>query len=145
MSPSEVSDEESSQYRAMNFLCSQGLRLLPIPELAHPKWGDFGRAINSADLRLSLLKGTCIVNHGRGPYGTHRFGFEAQEVAVHLTSNQPDSFFEDLADRIEFDTRSRLPDENQADTIREYWLGVLSSRIREDPWTWARQLSLRCV
>ena len=128
----QVSDEESSQFRCVNYLAAKNLRICPIPDASHPKWGDFGRAIDSSGLRLSLLKGTCLVNHGRGPWGTHRFAYEAQEAASHLLRSKDDEYFEELLPRLEYDLGVTLEDdEDSVATIKGMWAEGVRARLKE--------------
>ena len=131
----QVSDEESSQFRALSYLAALQLRVCPCPDSAHSKWGDFNRAIDSANLRLDLLKGTCIVNHGRGPYGTHGFGYELQEAASHLLETQPDEYFLDIIPRLEFDFGMSLGsvDEDQVRAVKQMWAEGVALRLKEVP------------
>ena len=128
----------------MNYLAAKGLRVCPIPDSAHPKWNDFGRAIDASDLRLSLLKGTCIVNHGRGPWGTHRFSYEAQEAAASLLHQKGSDFFEDLIPRIEYDTGiSFTQDDDAVSSVTCLWAEGVGRRLKEEAclndfrvWVW---------
>ena len=55
-----IHDEESSRFRAMNFLAGPcGLRAYPELEGSHPQWNDYLRAIST------LLKATLLVNEPR--------------------------------------------------------------------------------
>ena len=49
----EVSDEESSQFKAYHFLFSHvGVRGCAEPELSHPLWNSYKRALRNTDPRL---------------------------------------------------------------------------------------------
>ena len=117
----------------MNYLAAKGLRVCPIPDSAHPKWNDFGRAIDASGLRMSLLKGTCIVNHGRGPWGTHRFSYEVKEAAAHLLAEKSADFFQDMVPRIEYDTGISFEDEDDpVSVVKGLWAEGVLRRLKEE-------------
>ena len=122
--------------RAANLLASLGLRTFPMPEASHGKWNDFKRTLDACDMKLSLLKGICLVNHGRGPFGSGRFRFQMEEAGNMLLEEKRDDpdFFRDLLLRVQYDTGIDFESEcvdDPIELIREHWESALKHRIKE--------------
>ena len=97
-----VSDEEGVQFRVLNLLFGpMRLRGMPLPEAAHPCWGDASRALQSAGLKSAVLKGTLMCNHYRGPYKSGKWGFDLQQCAKRLCLTCTDDFLESLSPSFE--------------------------------------------
>ena len=93
-----ISDEESSQFRALNLLFGvMKVRGMPLPEACHPTWNDASRALQSSGLKPAILKGTLLANHYRGPFKSGRFGFELATAARKLMLTCSDSYLENIS------------------------------------------------
>ncbi|CAJ1459857.1 unnamed protein product, partial [Effrenium voratum] len=119
-----VADEEATGFRAANLLMSLGVRGMPVPEISHPQWGDYGRACESSGLTLPTLKLTLLCNFGRGPFRSGRFGYNVSKAAELFMSEVTDEFLESLTERIgldqglppeEMDTHGQEADDDAAD------------------------------
>lgn len=127
--PAEVCDEEAVGWRSIN-LCFDAMSLLGMatPELAHPMWNDFKRALNDAKLQGTLMKLTLLTNHGRGPWCSGRNGFNITEAAEHLMSNCSDEYIESLLPQIAFDLGC---DTDDFIFERDEWMATISKRLKE--------------
>ena len=61
-----------------------------------------------ADLRLSLLKLTCLANYGRGPYRSGRWGWETAEAAKFFVASVDEDSLPEYRDGISFDHREAV-------------------------------------
>lgn len=85
-------------FRGMNLLFGvMKLRGMPVPEYSHPAWNDSSRALQSASLKGSVLKGTIICSHYRGPYKSGKAGYDLQSVARKLLLTCGDEYLEALS------------------------------------------------
>ena len=115
-----VGDEDGLQNRAMHYLFSYvGLRGAVTPEVNHPKWNSFKRAMTSAGLEYDLLRLTIAANYSHGAKIT---GERASDRKLYLESflkRQPESYFLDMHDEIMMD-RDLSPEhgEHELDTTR---------------------------
>ena len=127
--PAEVCDEEAVGWRSIN-LCFDAMSLLGMatPELAHPMWNDFKRALSDSKLQGAMMKLTLLTNHGRGPWGSGRNGFNVTEAAEHLMSNCNDEYIESLLPQIAFDLGC---DTDDIIFGREEWMAIISKRLKE--------------
>lgn len=118
--------------RAANLLAAQNLRVLVLPEASHNKWNDFGRAIDAAGMRLAMLKLSLLVNHGRGPFGSHRFQFQYEEAGNMIVNSKPDEYFLDLLPRLSYDMGFDLETlDDPVSFVKSCWHDSVSARIRE--------------
>ena len=115
-----MADEEATGFRAANLLMSLGVRGMPVPEISHPQWGDYGRACESSGLTLPTLKLTLLCNFGRGPFRSGRFGYNVSKAAELFMSEVTDEFLESLTERIGLD--QGLPPEEMVPITRDDWL-----------------------
>jgi hypothetical protein len=100
----EVADEEAVGFRALNLLFGPlGVRGFPQPESAHPKWGDFGRALESSGLNGSAMKCTIIANWGTGPFQSGKNHVTMTEAAENLMRLVSDEWLSACSDRVAFD------------------------------------------
>ena len=78
-----LQDEEAVNFRAAN-LCAGPLflRCFSIPEACHPLWNDTNRALQSSKLKSTILRGTVLTNHFRGPFRSGRHQYELEEAAL---------------------------------------------------------------
>ena len=74
-----------------------GVRGAPMPEFAHPLWGDTTRALSSAGLKPSVMKGTLLCNFYRGPFQSGTAGTNLQEAATLLAETCSEEFLADLS------------------------------------------------
>ena len=94
----KVADEEACGFRALNLLYGpMGVRGAPMPEFAHPLWGDTTRALSSAGLKPSVMKGTLLCNFYRRPFQSGTAGTNLQEAATLLAQTCSDEFLADLS------------------------------------------------
>ena len=118
--------------RAANLLAAQHLRILVLPEASHNKWNDFGRAIDAAGMRLPMLKLSLLVNHGRGPFGSHRFHFQYEEAGNMLLNCMPDDYFMDLLPRLSYDMGIDIEAlHDPIGFVKSCWHESLTLRIKE--------------
>ncbi|CAE7426520.1 unnamed protein product, partial [Symbiodinium microadriaticum] len=96
-----VSDEESSQTKAFHFLFSHvGCRGLCQPEISHPKWNSFKRALAASGLEFDILKLTVIANYAHGPYAGGDRLVMKQEMLASFLQKQTQDYFADIAAEI---------------------------------------------
>lgn len=97
-------DEGAVNFRAANLLSGPiHARVVIVPELSHPTWGDTSRALVSAGLKGALLKATVIINHFRGPFRSGRFGYELQEAARCLVRDTSPDELDRFSEAYSFD------------------------------------------
>lgn len=98
---SQVCDEDSSQNKALHFLSSYvGLRLGVCPEINHPKWNSFKRAVEYSGLQYDLMRLTIVANYGHGTkIGGERSSNRRDALKAYL-AKQSDEWFEDISNEI---------------------------------------------
>ena len=103
-------DEEATQVKAINFLADSeilGLRILVLPEEAHPRWGAFNRAMDKSGLRGTALKGTSVANHYRGPFKSGANDITASDcLSMRLRDCATPEWLEQRAEPVAFDKQS---------------------------------------
>lgn len=100
-----LQDEEGVNFRAAN-LCAGPLylRCFSIPEACHPLWNDTNRALQSSKLKSSILRGTVLTNHFKGPFRSGRHQFELVEAALsYLRSVSDDELCSQWSEDFAFD------------------------------------------
>lgn len=109
---------------------SLGLRGLPIPDVSHQQWGDYGRAIVSAGLKGAELKLTLICQCGAGPYTSGRNHFTTGAAADLLLEGKASDWFEQFNLDYCFDQRVR---EGEVLLTAEDWLQSpgISGRLKQ--------------
>lgn len=115
-----MADEEAVGFRAFNLLLALGLRGAAFPDASHGQWGDHERAIASAGLNGSILKGTLICGCGSGPFTSGRNHFTANQAAELLLEGKDDAWFDQFNADIAFD---RGIPEQEVSVTTEDWLG----------------------
>ena len=76
-----LSDEEGINFRSINLLSGPlHARCFGMAEFSHPCWNDATRAMSSCGLKATLLKGTLVVNHHKGPFRSGRFGYNISQA-----------------------------------------------------------------
>jgi len=99
-----VGDEEGLQNRAMHFLFSYvGLRGAVTPEVNHPKWNSFKRAMASSGLEYDLLRLTIAANYAHGAKITGERASARKLYLERFLKRQPESYFLDMRDEIMMD------------------------------------------
>ena len=106
---SEVSDEEATHIKALNFLWSTkyaGLRGLTEPEAGHMRWNGYNRSVDRAGLRGAILKASTMCQRKHGPHhsGTNREN-EKEALQLRLRDNATDDWLEMRAELICTDKR----------------------------------------
>ena len=101
---SKVADEEAVQFRTLNLMYGPlKIRGFPQPESCHPKWGDFGRAVESSSLNGALMKGTVLCSYGHGHYESGTGFVSIKAAAEDLMEVCSDNFLQDASERLSFD------------------------------------------
>ena len=97
-------DEEGVQNKALHFLFSfVGLRGAVTPEICHPKWNAWKRAVTAAGVRYDVLRLTIAANYGHGTKITgERATARRRFLKTYLNRQGPD-YFQDLAAEIMLD------------------------------------------
>ena len=108
-----LGDEESVQFRALNFLAGPlQVRCVPEPECCHPCWNDFKRATKSAGLYATMVKATYLANFGAGPYNSGVGDIDLKVAASALMRDisedavAADEFWQAVLPEIAFDRSS---------------------------------------
>ena len=118
-----MSDEESSQAKAFHFLFSHvGCRGLTQPEISHPKWNAFKRALSTTSLDYDVLRLTICCNYSHGPWGAGDRLVMKQEMLAAFLQRQPKEYFADMAQEIFRDqgSDSAPSDEDAAFLIEDF-------------------------
>ena len=133
-----IHDEESSRFRAMNFLAGpRGLRAYPEPEGSHPQWNDYLRAIST------LLKATLLVNWSRRPFGSGTHHAKLTDAAKDLMRRKgADSFMCMMAEFIAADreispegfriTPQPYPQSQRESMVWNLWIFFTAQRQLDD-------------
>lgn len=127
------------QNRALHFLASfVGLRMAVVPELNHPKWNCWQRAVEHSGMEYDLMRLTVAANY---PHGTKMQGERASNRRLFLKTflhKQNDQWFSDIAEEICMD-KGRSIDSMDVGTCRymiEDFLESPSIRKRGDYDSW---------
>lgn len=99
-----MADEEGSQFKCYHWLFGHvGVRGVAEPELAHPAWNSYKRALRHAGLEMDAMKLTLISNYGHGSFKSgDRMYTRQQYVKAWLDKKQVD-YFESVAEEIALD------------------------------------------
>ena len=92
-----ICDEEGVQTKALHFLFSfVGLRGGSTPEICHPKWNGFRRAIASSGLEYDMLRLTIAANYAHGTKTTGERATDRRTFLKSFLNRQDEAYFEDL-------------------------------------------------
>ena len=116
------------QIRSINLLCAMGMRGFALQESSHPQWNDWLRAADSAQMKLSILKLTLLINSGRGPFRSGKNAFTIERATHHLLADCSQEYLDSLAEQVWRDHGSK---------------GHVPPRITKEDWLQARGIRTR--
>lgn len=126
----KVEDKEGIQTKAWNYLFEViGLRGMVEPELSHPKWNGFKKALKTADLEYSALRLTICSNFNHGAFKSGDKLHSKMESLQQYLSHQPEEYFEEQAELICFD-RNEPVEPSAAKLALEDWMEAPSIKNR---------------
>jgi hypothetical protein len=97
-------DEEGVQNKAWHYIFEVvGARGVVEPELAHPKWNGFKRALRSAKLEFSALKLTICCNFNHGAFLSGDKLADKREYMAEYLSTQDAEYYAEKSELIAFD------------------------------------------
>jgi hypothetical protein len=118
----KVEDEEGVQTKGWNIAIEQlSLRAFVEPELAHPLWNGFKRALRQADLEFSTLKLTVVANFNHGSFSSGDKLYTKMDALRAWLELQTPEFFEEKAELVSFD-RGEEHDADQTALALEEWM-----------------------
>ncbi|CAE8627865.1 unnamed protein product [Polarella glacialis] len=118
------------QTKAWNYLFEViGLRGMVEPELSHPKWNGFKKALKTADLEYSALRLTICSNFNHGAFKSGDKLHSKMESLQQYLSHQPEEYFEEQAELICFD-RNEPVEPSAAKLALEDWMEAPSIKNR---------------
>ena len=97
----KVTDEEGMQTKCFHFLNSYvGLRGAVSPEVSHPKWNCFKRAVAASALSTDLMKLTLAANYGHGAQLTGERVSLRRECLEAFLNRQGEEYYEEIGEEI---------------------------------------------
>ncbi|CAE7811014.1 unnamed protein product [Symbiodinium sp. CCMP2592] len=106
--PLQVADEEGVQNKCFHFLHSYiGVRGAISPEICHPKWNCWKRAVKHTGMNFDLMRLTIAANYGHGSKITGERVTMRQEYLETWLGKQDEQYFEEISEEINHDRGER--------------------------------------
>ncbi|CAE7631480.1 unnamed protein product, partial [Symbiodinium sp. CCMP2456] len=103
-----VADEEGVQNKCFHFLHSYiGVRGAICPEISHPKWNCWKRAVKHSGMNYDLMRLTIAANYGHGTRLTGERVTMRREYLERWLEKQEEQYFEEISEEINHDRGER--------------------------------------
>ena len=107
-----------------------GVRGCAEPELAHPAWNTYKKALKTSCLDEAAMKLTIIANYGHGAYVKGDRLLARQEYLRSFLEKQDSSYFQVLSEEIMMDKGVSDVDEESASFLLSDWMECKSIKNR---------------
>ena len=100
----QVADEEGVQNKCFHFLHSYiGVRGAISPEISHPKWNCWKRAVKHSNMNYDLMRLTIAANYGHGTRLTGERVTMRREYLETWLEKQDEQYFDEISEEINHD------------------------------------------